>query len=100
MHLYSFVQAAEIWVKTESRTRGYLLTARAPGCSQREHKLDAGEQPPQNLVMVLRSAADLSKVSKPELLRSFALRGAQRKAAISAPDGDAPALLIKNQKVI
>lgn len=24
MHLYAFVQAAEIWVKTESRSRGYL----------------------------------------------------------------------------
>lgn len=60
--------------------------------------MDAGEQPPQNLVMVLRSAADLSKVSKRELLGSFALRGAQRKPAISAPDGDAPALLIKNKK--
>lgn len=65
------------------------------GCSRRKRKLDAGEQPPQNLVMVLRSAADLSKLSKPEALGSFALRGAQRKPAISVPDGDAPAVLIK-----
>lgn len=60
--------------------------------------MDAGEQPPQNAVMVLRSAADFSRLSKPELLRSFALCGAQRKPAISVPDGDAPAVLIKKKK--
>lgn len=61
------------------------------GCSQRKRALDAGERPPQNLVMVS------PKLSKPALLRSFALRAAQRKPALSAPDGDAPAVLIKKR---
>lgn len=67
------------------------------GCGQGKHKLVVGEQPPQNVFMVLRSA-DLSKRSKPELLRSFALRGAQRKLALSVPCGDAPTILIKERK--
>lgn len=71
---------------------------KSSGCGQGKHKLDVGEQPPQNVFMVLRSAADLSKRSKPELLRSFALHGAQRKLAISVPCGDAPTVLIKEKK--
>lgn len=61
------------------------------GCSQRKQTLDAGERPPQNLLMLS------PRLSKPELLGSFALRDAQRKPAISAPDGDAPGVLIKKR---
>lgn len=68
-------------------------------CGQGKHKLDVGEQPPQNVFMVLRPAADLAKRSKPELLRSFALRGAQRKLAISVPCEDAPTVLIKEKRL-
>lgn len=36
---------------------------------------------------------------QPELLRSFALCGAQRKLAISVPDGDAPTMLVKKSSL-
>lgn len=68
------------------------------GCGQGKHKLDVGDQPPQILVMVSRSAADLSKRSRAELLGSFALRGAQRKVAASVPGGDAPTVVIKKKE--
>lgn len=68
------------------------------GCGRGKHKLDVGDQPPQIFVMVSRSAADLSKRSKPELLGSFALRGAQRKVAISVPGGDAPTVVIQKKE--
>lgn len=64
MHLYAFVQAAEIWVKTESRSRGYLHMSQAtlwqaPGGSVK--KCQTWERDPlHNFLIALRSGGEFS----------------------------------------
>lgn len=71
MHLYAFVQAAEIWVKTESRSRGYLHMSQHFGNRQREVKSNRtrGAGPLHSFLIALRSGGEILPESRSN--RSF-----------------------------
>lgn len=98
MHLYAFVQAAEIWVKTESHSRGYLRMGSAFGNGQRKRKVDVGVMPPQSFLIVLQPGGEISP-TRSNLSSSDPLRSAARSdQALSIQSGDAQQLHRKKKK--